>query len=124
MLVRILIVAAVLVFLLLWARSALDVYRRGDLNRGEKAAWMILMLLIPFIGLLIYLMIRPSEAQIARNAAPVGRIGSKGSGARAAPRSGVRDRVQGPLAEPLEVGRSARLEVDPASGDQVLDPFG
>jgi uncharacterized membrane protein YhaH (DUF805 family) len=67
-LVRILIVAAVVLFLVLWARAALDVYRRVDLSRGEKAAWILLMLIIPFIGLLIYLMLRPSQAQVAKRA--------------------------------------------------------
>jgi len=47
---------------------AIDVYRRGDLNGGQKAAWILLMLIIPFIGLLIYVMIRPSDAQIAKQA--------------------------------------------------------
>ena len=67
-LVRILIIAAVLLFLVLWARAALDVYRRGDLSKGEKAAWILMMLILPFIGLLIYLMLRPPEAQVAKRA--------------------------------------------------------
>lgn len=68
MLVRILIIAAVVLFLVLWARAALDVYRRADLSKGEKAAWILMMLILPFIGLLIYVMIRPADAQIAKRA--------------------------------------------------------
>jgi Phospholipase_D-nuclease N-terminal len=63
--VRILIIAAVILFLILWVRALIDVFRRGDLSVGARAAWAIIMLLIPFIGLLLYYMLRPSDAQIA-----------------------------------------------------------
>ena len=43
-----------------------DVFRRRDLSVAAKAAWTIVMLLIPFIGLLLYYMLRPSDAQIAQ----------------------------------------------------------
>ena len=65
MLVRILIIAAVVLFLILWIRAVIDVFRRGDLSGAAKAAWAIIMLLVPFIGLLLYYMLRPSDAQIA-----------------------------------------------------------
>jgi Phospholipase_D-nuclease N-terminal len=58
-LVRILIIAAVILFLIMWVRALIDVFRRGDLSVGAKAAWAIIMLLIPFIGLLLYYMLRP-----------------------------------------------------------------
>ena len=63
---RILIIAAVALFLVLWVRAALDVFRRGDLNSSAKAAWAIIMLVLPFVGLLVYTMMRPSNAQIAQ----------------------------------------------------------
>ena len=65
MLVRILIIAAVILFLIMWVRAVMDVFRRGDLSGAAKSAWAIIMLLVPFIGLLLYYMIRPSDAQIA-----------------------------------------------------------
>ena len=65
-LVRILIIAAVTLFLVLWVRATLDVFRRGDLNSSAKGAWAIIMLLLPFVGLLVYTMLRPSDAQIAQ----------------------------------------------------------
>ena len=65
-LMRILIIAAVILFLILWVRALLDAFRRGDLSVGAKAAWAILMLILPFIGLLLYYMLRPSDAQIAQ----------------------------------------------------------
>ena len=66
MLVRILIIAALILFLIMWVRAVIDVFRRGDLSVAAKAAWAIIMLIFPFIGLLLYYMIRPSDAQIAQ----------------------------------------------------------
>lgn len=67
MIVRILIIAVVVLFLILWVRAVVDVFGRRDLSGGAKAAWAIIMLVLPFIGLLFYTLIRPSDAQIARN---------------------------------------------------------
>jgi hypothetical protein len=65
-LVRILIAATVALFLVLWVRAVLDVYRRRDLSSSAKAAWSIIMLILPFIGLLMYVMLRPSDAETQR----------------------------------------------------------
>jgi hypothetical protein len=64
--VWILIVAAVILFLILWIRAVIDVFRRGDLSGAAKAAWAIVMLIVPLIGLLVYYMLRPSDAQTAQ----------------------------------------------------------
>jgi len=64
--IRILLVAAVVLFLVLWVRMVIDVVRRGDLSIGAKAAWAIGMLIVPFAGLLLYTLLRPSDAQIAQ----------------------------------------------------------
>jgi len=64
--VRFLIFAAVILFLILWIRAVIDVFRRGDLSGAAKAAWAIIMLLVPLIGLLMYYILRPSDAQIAQ----------------------------------------------------------
>ena len=63
---RILIIAAVILFLIVWIRAVTDVFRRGDLSGAAKAAWAIIMLLVPLIGLLMYYILRPSDAQIAQ----------------------------------------------------------
>jgi hypothetical protein len=63
--VRILIAAAVLLFLVMWVRAVIDVFRRGDLGGGAKVGWAVGMLVFPFIGLLVYTMVRPSNAPIA-----------------------------------------------------------
>ena len=68
MVARILIAAVVILFLVLWVRATLDAFRRPDLTVAAKSAWAIIMLLLPFIGLLVYTMLRPTDAQIAQRA--------------------------------------------------------
>ncbi len=63
---RIIVGAVILLFLVLWVRAVIDVVRRGDLTVGVKAAWALAMLMVPFIGLLVYTMLRPSDGQIAQ----------------------------------------------------------
>jgi hypothetical protein len=65
---RFLIAAAVIIFLVLWVRAAVDVYRRRDLTGPAKAAWTIIMLVVPLIGLLTYVLVRPSDGEIAQRA--------------------------------------------------------
>jgi hypothetical protein len=64
--VRLLIIAAVVLFLVFYVRAVIDVFRRPDLTRSAQGAWMIGMLILPFIGLLVYTMLRPSDQQIRR----------------------------------------------------------
>ncbi len=66
MLVRILILGTVALFLVLWVRAVIDVFRRGDLTGGTKAGWAVGMLVFPFVGMLVYTMLRPTDAQIAQ----------------------------------------------------------
>ena len=68
MVIRILLVAAVVLFLVMWVRAVIDVVRRRDLSILAKAAWAVGMLVVPFIGLLVYTMFRPTDAQIAQRA--------------------------------------------------------
>jgi Phospholipase_D-nuclease N-terminal len=66
MFMRLLLGAVIVLFLFLWVRAVLDVFRRPDLSGGGKAAWAIGMLIFPFIGLLIYTLLRPADSQIAQ----------------------------------------------------------
>jgi len=63
---RILVVAAIILYLIMWVRAVIDVFRRHDLSAAGKATWAIAMLVIPVIGLLVYVLLRPSNAQVAR----------------------------------------------------------
>jgi Phospholipase_D-nuclease N-terminal len=61
--VRLLIIAAVALFLVMWVRALYDLFaRRDDLSGGAKALWALAMLVFPFIGLLVYTMMRPERA--------------------------------------------------------------
>jgi hypothetical protein len=37
-----------------------DIFRRKDLSGGAKAGWVLLIFILPFFGILIYLIARPS----------------------------------------------------------------
>ena len=63
---RILLGAAIVLFLILWVRAVIDLLRRQDLGVGSKVLWAIGMLVFPFIGLLVYSMLRPTDAVIAQ----------------------------------------------------------
>jgi Phospholipase_D-nuclease N-terminal len=67
---RIVLGVVIVLFLFLWVRAVLDVFRRPDLTGGGKAAWAVGMLVVPFVGLLIYTMLRPADSQIARGRRP------------------------------------------------------
>ena len=62
MLIRIVLAGAVLLFLVMWVRAVVDVVRRGDLSVLAKVTWAVAMLVFPFIGLLVYTMLRPADA--------------------------------------------------------------
>lgn len=56
----------------IWIFIALisDVIRRDDLSGGSKALWIIFMVILPFLGCLIYIIVRPKvTAQDVRMAA-------------------------------------------------------
>ena len=65
MVVRILIIAAVALFLVAWFRAVLGLYRRNDLSSSAKAAWAIIMLVLPFVGLAAYTLMaaRPPDSR-------------------------------------------------------------
>ncbi|HJV04565.1 MAG TPA: SHOCT domain-containing protein [Actinomycetota bacterium] len=48
-------------FLFIWAfiRVFADIFRRNDLSGGAKAGWVILIVVLPFLGIVIYLVARP-----------------------------------------------------------------
>ena len=58
---RILILAAVAIFLVFLVRAFIDVVRRRDLTASSKAAWVLALVLLPFLGLAIYTMLRPAR---------------------------------------------------------------
>lgn len=54
--------------LLIWTFAVLDIFRRDDLSGWLKALWLVVVILAPFLGTLIYLLFRrpgvtPEERQ-------------------------------------------------------------
>lgn len=50
-------------FAVIWA--FVDNFRRHDLSGGAKAGWALLILVLPLIGLVIYLIRRPADYELA-----------------------------------------------------------
>lgn len=48
-------------FMFIWIFISLfgDIFRRNDLSGGMKAVWLILLVVLPFLGALIYIIARP-----------------------------------------------------------------
>jgi hypothetical protein len=48
-------------FMFIWIFISLfgDIFRRNDLSGGAKAVWLIALVILPFLGALIYIAMRP-----------------------------------------------------------------
>jgi hypothetical protein len=46
----------------LWVAALVDIFRRHDLSGVAIAAWLLLIVLLPIVGTLIYFIARPSVA--------------------------------------------------------------
>jgi ABC-type uncharacterized transport system permease subunit len=47
-------IAVMAAWILAWIVGAVSVSRRGDLGAGGKALWLVVLLVLPFLGLLVY----------------------------------------------------------------------
>jgi hypothetical protein len=58
-------------FMIIWVFIAVfgDIFRRNDLSGGAKAGWIVLIVILPFIGLLIYMIARPKMTEQDRQIA-------------------------------------------------------
>lgn len=52
-------------FTFIWMFIAVfaDIFRRRDLSGAAKAGWLILIVLLPFLGILIYMISRPPPTE-------------------------------------------------------------
>ena len=52
-------------FMLIWMFIGVfaDIFRRNDLSGGAKAGWLLLIFILPFLGILIYLIARPKMTE-------------------------------------------------------------
>jgi len=48
-------------FMAIWIFISIfgDIFRRNDLSGGAKAGWILLIFILPFLGALIYIVMRP-----------------------------------------------------------------
>lgn len=47
--------------LLVWAFTIVDIFQREDLAGWFKAVWVLVVLVLPFIGTFVYLIFRPRD---------------------------------------------------------------
>jgi hypothetical protein len=48
--------------LLVWTFALFDIFRRDDLRGALKALWVAVVILLPFVGTIVYLIVRPAGA--------------------------------------------------------------
>ncbi|MGH2594754.1 MAG: PLDc N-terminal domain-containing protein [Actinomycetota bacterium] len=48
-----------LMFIWMFIAVFADIFRRNDISGGVKAGWIILIVILPFLGILIYMIERP-----------------------------------------------------------------
>jgi len=53
-----LVIFVFLIFLIIFFQVVLDLFRSHDLSGWAKAGWLILLIVLPLIGVLIYLIVR------------------------------------------------------------------
>ena len=61
-------IAAVAAWILAWAVGAVSVLRRGGLGLGGKALWLVVLLVLPFLGLLVYYLWQAANPDRSRTA--------------------------------------------------------
>jgi len=47
-------IAALIAWAIAWVVGAISVFRRHDLGAGGKVVWLVVLLVLPILGLLIY----------------------------------------------------------------------
>lgn len=50
--------------LVMWGAAIVDIFRRTDLSWVRAALWIVLLLVLPIIGFIVYLAARPRTAVI------------------------------------------------------------
>jgi Phospholipase_D-nuclease N-terminal/Short C-terminal domain len=47
---------------MVWAFALVDIFRRDDMGGGSKALWVFCVIVLPFVGTMLYLVLRPGDA--------------------------------------------------------------
>jgi hypothetical protein len=53
--------AIAFLWVLIWALVLVDIIRRKDLDTKKKVAWALIVLILPIIGVIIYMVMRPPD---------------------------------------------------------------
>jgi hypothetical protein len=48
--------------MIIWIFAVFDIFRRDDLSGLGKALWLAVVIIVPFLGTLVYLLLRPAGA--------------------------------------------------------------
>jgi hypothetical protein len=48
--------------LMVWTFALVDIFRRDDMRGVQKALWVAVVILLPFVGTIVYLIVRPVGA--------------------------------------------------------------
>ena len=72
---------------MIWGFAFVDIFRRDDIGGWSKALWITCVLLVPFFGTLIYMVMRPSGA--TREERVMIDEANRGFAARYAPSNGM-----------------------------------
>ena len=49
---------------MVWGFALMDIFRRDDIGGFSKALWLMCVIFLPFLGTLIYLIVRPAGATL------------------------------------------------------------
>jgi len=62
---------------MIWAMAPVDIFQRADLTGLSKALWVVCVIILPFLGTLIYLVTRPRPAEERAAVDPGDRFGAR-----------------------------------------------
>ena len=49
-----------ILILICWVLGIVDIFKRPDLDRGKRSAWILIVVLLPVIGTIAYFISRPT----------------------------------------------------------------
>lgn len=55
------LIAFYFIFMIIWIfiRVFADIFRRDDLSGGAKVLWIVAIFIVPFVGAMVYILMRP-----------------------------------------------------------------
>jgi hypothetical protein len=71
------VILVALPLLFLWIVGTVDVLRRRDMPAPAKTLWILVMLVVPVLGLIVYFFARPHDASVVLEDEAAGQGGSR-----------------------------------------------